>query len=385
MEHIRNQVAKFFEMFDEEVFYDAVGYDEHFGPSPEGEGAHVDPRNWDLFWVTHPNGPLEEFPRGKSIGSNDRELEFPREDATQGLIDYLLQEGLGSQKRKSDMKRSVLQESGDDELDGAEESGEDIAEDLRSSIAKLSTILKTELALTSKPTTETQPSAAENELLTAPRPPSLFANVRLLLHKLPVPKLKLKLPSVKFRGVKLPTLKLPTLKLPTLAILAPSVRSSKPGTAMEIGTPKLVKKEHESLHYARTPLATYARVKSRLQDRPPLVAAFADQVSVLSPSSLIPKQTFEEEIHAGKFSLAKKLRTSVLLKNLRDLLPTPVASLLTSEGLRKRSLVSILGGRAAKKVVAEIEVIDWIFHNFNIVHCLHTFSENFEYIVKVGC
>jgi len=180
------------------------------------------------------------------------------------------------------------------------------------------------------------------------RPPSLFATIRSLLPELSMPKLKL------------PAVKLPTLKL---LIRAPS---------LQLVTPKVVRKEPEPLHYARTPLATYARVKSRLQDRPPLVAAFADQVSVLNPSSLVPKQTLEGEISTGQPS--RNLRTSFLFKNLRDLLPTPIAALLTFEAPRKRSLISILGGRAAKKVVAEIEVI-----NISLLAPLHfhTFLWNF--------
>lgn len=205
-----------------------------------------------------------------------------------------------------------------------------------------------------------------SELAAAPRPRSLFANIRVFLPTLSLPKLKL--PSLKLSGVKLPRfgLKLPTLKLPALTI--PASSGSQPGT------PRLaVKKEPEGLHYARTPLATYARVKSRLQDRPPLVAAFADQVSVLSPSSLAPPQTFESS-GVGKTSSARNLRTSVLLKNLRDLLPTPVAALFTSDSPRRRSLVSILGGRAAKKVVADIEVLsNSLLGSFTNLHHVHIF------------
>lgn len=182
------------------------------------------------------------------------------------------------------------------------------------------------------------------ESVAAPRPASLFSGMRALLPtiKLRRPMLpsfklpKLKLPSF---GVKLPSLKLPTLALPASAPTQPSTPEAE------------TRKDPKTLHYAHTPLATFSRVKSRLQDRPPLVAAFADQVSALSPASLVVSKPPE-----SSSSKARKLRTSVLLKNLRDLLPTPVAALLAPDGPRKRSLVSILGGRAAKKVVAEIEV-----------------------------
>lgn len=185
-----------------------------------------------------------------------------------------------------------------------------------------------------------------SEPVTPPsRPPtSLFPNILSLFPTISLPKLTL--PSVK-----LPSLKLPSLQLPSWSWKPP------------IPAPQLqpvVKKEPEPLHYSRTPLATYTRVKSRLQDWPSLLAAaaFADEAAGLSPSSLLPVPMGTSSVPMAAVEgqqLSRSSRTSVLWKNLRDLLPTPVAAMLTSEGPRKRSLVSILGGRAAKKVMAEIE------------------------------
>lgn len=144
MEFIRNQTAKLLEMVfneeeddEEEVYYDAVGYDAYFGPSAEGESAPVDPRNWDLYWVTHPNGPLDELPR--TDASTTPELDFPREDATQGLIDVI-----------------INQQEHDLQVEAAAASPV-IADDLRSSIAKLSTVLEAELALASPTTPDAAP------------------------------------------------------------------------------------------------------------------------------------------------------------------------------------------------------------------------------------
>lgn len=145
MEFIRNQTAKLLEMVfneeeddEEEVYYDAVGYDAYFGPSAEGESAPVDPRNWDLYWVTHPNGPLDELPP-RTDASTTPELDFPREDATQGLIDVI-----------------INQQEHDLQVEAAAASPV-IADDLRSSIAKLSTVLEAELALASPTTPDAAP------------------------------------------------------------------------------------------------------------------------------------------------------------------------------------------------------------------------------------
>lgn len=154
MEHIWNQVAKVFEIFNEEedVFYDAVGYDEYFGPSPEGESIPVDPRNWDLFWVTHPNGPLDQpSPSENMIDVVLPELEFPREDAAQGLIDVLLQDDTHSVLLQDDRHSVLLQ----DELAAASPS-DDI-------IAKLSILREAELASVPSEPAAAPPQPAETQ------------------------------------------------------------------------------------------------------------------------------------------------------------------------------------------------------------------------------
>jgi len=130
-------MAQLFE--EEDVFYDAV---EYFGPSPEGEGAPVDPRNGDLFWVTHPDGPLEDPPPGP-------ELDFPREDATQGLTDCLLQDERNFDISIGDEVAAAAAE------DAANTSDDIFADDFRSSIAKLNSMCETKLALASS-----EPAAA---------------------------------------------------------------------------------------------------------------------------------------------------------------------------------------------------------------------------------
>lgn len=150
MEFIRNQTAKLLEMVfneeeddEEEVYYDAVGYDAYFGPSAEGESAPVDPRNWDLYWVTHPNGPLDELPP-RTDASTPTELDFPREDATQGLIDVIINQ------QEHDLQVEAADAA-------AAAASPVIADDLRSSTAKLSTVLEAELALASPTTPDAAP------------------------------------------------------------------------------------------------------------------------------------------------------------------------------------------------------------------------------------
>lgn len=371
IEYIRDQVAKIYEMYlvEEEVYHDAVshpiGFDEYFGPSPR-EVAPADPRNWELYWVSHPDGPLDEPKRQSTSQPGDLpELDFPKEDQPQGLLDIMAKDQhLEVSTGKSDRIMSISEHEPESEADTPEVSGDHsdaAAADLRNSIANRNNILDTETSATDSPAGSTE-DATKTTTEAAPRPPSLLANLRTFLTTTPAlfqSKLSglrlptLKLPEVKLPEVRLPTLRLPILKLPALAVSAEGLLPSTPQGA-QTATPA---KEPEPRHYARTPLATYARVKSRLQDRPPLVAAFADHVSVLDPSSLMPKQTSDVEVPKGHLPTA----WNKLLENLGDLLPTPLASLMNTNTPRKRSLVSILGGHTAKRVFAEVEVISLPF------------------------
>ena len=347
-EYFQNQVAKFYEMFvEEEVYHDAVahpiGFDEYFGPSP----APVDPRNWDLYWVSHPDGPLDE-PNGKSTlqPGESPELEFPREVQPQGLPDVIARGDIGIPK--SDRTMSIPQ--GD--LDGGVDAPE-TSENQSEALSEARSIVADASARSSEVATETATEAGAIQL---PQPPSFLDNLRSFINTRPAlfkkqfseMRERIRLPVVKLPIVKLPTVELPILKLPALPVPVQPDTSK----ATEPATP--VKKGFEPIHYARTPLATYGRVKSRLQDRPPLVAAFADQVSVLNPAALVPNLTNSEElVPKGHLSTA----WDNLLKNLGEWLPTPLAAFVDTKTPRKRSLASILGSRTAKKVIAEVEVI----------------------------
>ncbi|XP_073387619.1 uncharacterized protein [Physcomitrium patens] len=364
MGRIRHNVLKFVHKFKKDILHDTTGSHEHSGTS-RGEASHVDPQNWDLYWVSHTDDPPEEYPRAKPLRRDIPEPEFPREQAPKSSIDYPSQEKLDIvEKEPSHRTKTTNLEGRDnrDEIDVSESAASQSnsiamqkeaelqkpivmqeGANLRKPKATFSAIIGTETTASESLAGKTD-AATETAADSPSQPSSLFSRTRSILDFRPEI-LKIAIGKLaNFQGL-MPSLKLLVVKFPTL------VTSSQPLNKPVVpATP--VKKKPDRIHYERTPLATYSRVKSRLQDRPPLVAAFADEVSVLSPYSLVPKKGFEEEVPN---SLHPPKATKDVLQNLLDLLPTPFAALCAPEGPRKQSLTSILGGRAAKKVMAEIE------------------------------
>lgn len=99
----------------------------------------------------------------------------------------------------------------------------------------------------------------------------------------------------------------------------------------------------------RLPMATYTRVKSRLQDRPPTLAAFEAQVSRFGPSTFTPNGRAQ----LSKEKASKQSARSILVKNLKEYF-LPFAA--KSKKHQTRSLASILATHTAPKQVEEAEV-----------------------------
>jgi hypothetical protein len=160
-----------------------------------------------LYWVSHPDGPLDE-PERQQPGDFP-ELEFPKEDQPQGLLDILAREDL---EGKSDRIMSITQDEPEKGVDPPEASGgysAPIAEDLRISITKLSTILETEALPPDQPADSTK-TATEAD---ATESPTFLANLRTFFTARPAVFNK-RLSGIK--GWKWPglKLKLPFLNLP---------------------------------------------------------------------------------------------------------------------------------------------------------------------------
>jgi hypothetical protein len=92
--------------------------------------------------------------------------------------------------------------------------------------------------------------------------------------------------------------------------------------------------------FAKTPMATYTRVKTRLQDPPHMIPAFAAQVSQLTRHEQQPaggepksKTTLADQIQHPQSLLMQKLKSIKLAPG-----PTTVSP------KKKRSLASILSG-----------------------------------------
>lgn len=99
----------------------------------------------------------------------------------------------------------------------------------------------------------------------------------------------------------------------------------------------------------RLPMATYTRVKSRLQDRPPTLAAFEAQVSRFGPSTFTPNGRAQ----LTRENTSKQSARSILVKNLKEYF-LPIAA--KSKKHQTRSLASILATHTAPKQVEEAEV-----------------------------
>lgn len=99
----------------------------------------------------------------------------------------------------------------------------------------------------------------------------------------------------------------------------------------------------------RLPMATYTRVKSRLQDRPPTLAAFEAQVSRFGPSTFTP----DGRAQLSREKKSQQSARSILVKNLKEYF-LPIAA--KSKKHQTRSLASILATHTAPKQVEEAEV-----------------------------
>lgn len=99
----------------------------------------------------------------------------------------------------------------------------------------------------------------------------------------------------------------------------------------------------------RLPMATYTRVKSRLQDRPPTLAAFEAQVSRLGPSTFTP----DGRAQLSRKNTSTQSARSIFVKNLKEYL-LPIAA--KSKKHQTRSLASVLATHTAPKQVEEAEV-----------------------------
>jgi hypothetical protein len=131
--------------------------------------------------------------------------------------------------------------------------------------------------------------------------------------------------------------------------------------------------------FAKTPMATYTRVKTRLQDPPHMIPAFAAQVSQLTRHEQQPaggepksKTTLADQIQHPQSLLMQKLKAINLAPGPTTVSPKKILS-------KKRSLASILSAPYAVHPipVPEQEVCMFCFfcqtHNQHMCHIFFFF------------
>lgn len=315
-----------------------TNWDTYWGPS---DGPRTDPKAWDLYWATLPDGALTEDDRSRGFkglsfsrqrpnspaspsDGEQRELtklEFPMEDAPQGLIECIPISILGPSKEdvyRLEAIQNKLRAKRDswDELDAPDIDA--AAGDDTNMLLKEAAILRKSLARFGK-----HPSGlAAGEEGVATKTVKTLEDIKSAL---------------------------PNLK----RLRLPGEYDSGHGSPWQTpkGSPRALHHQFGPLLHSKSPMATYTRVKSRLQDQPLMIAAFADQVSTLSPSSFSPR----EKLMPGTPEAHELSAKSVLVRNLRELLPSKPTPAATP---RKMSMISALSlHTAAPKQADVVEVL----------------------------